>query len=597
MKLLLTAMVAVLSAASAAQIFYDDFEDGYIDDWEQCGYPGAEWWAEDGKAWCCSEGVDPSNTSILLAPVSGEYTDVQLCTSGSATHSFGLAARMDEAYNGVNAYVSPDADVARMRRIVGGYGQTILNSIYADFPSGVEYELTFTAIGDSLHLLIEVPSTGDWWELTAVDDQVHPGGFGMHCGDEPLGHWEYFEASGAGSGYIALVSFDVDDDNAGWSSGNGNGAFEAGEQIELGLALENNGGETLENAFGILQSLSPEISVAAGNCDYGSIAPGETAWPSPDFGLEAEASAPEDETYPFQLTVFADGGYSSVHEFDLPLGCGIEFDMEGDTGTWYTESLTIGWGDQWHQSGQRNHTPGGSESFKCGDAGYGDYDDELHSALVSPLFNMPEDATLSFWMWIDAQYVRADEAYDGGRLQIGQLGSWEDLQPSGGYPYQIVSGTTGPFEPGTGVWSGISGWQELAWEVPAELSGPRRLRWVFGSDESGTREGWYIDDLVVEGLQGIADDSDSPVPGSLHLTAAPNPFGSAVNISLSGLMPGEAAELEIFDLAGRKVFGRNVGVSEGGPAAVQWTGGSAGLYLVRARRGDDVRTLRVVRME
>ena len=581
-------LAAVLSGAQASQIFYDDFEDDYIDDWEQCGNPGAEWWAEDGKAWCCSEGVDPSNTSILLAPVSGEHTDVQLCTSGSATHIFGLAARMDEAYNGVNAYVSPDADVARMRRIVGGYGQTILNSIYADFPSGVEYELTFTAIGDSLHLLIEVPSTGDSWELTAVDDQVHPGGFGMHCGDEPLGHWEYFEASGAGSGGIALVSFDVENDN---------GAFEAGESMELGLALENAGGETLENAFGILQSLSPEISVTAGNCDYGDIEPGQTAWPSPDFGLEAESSAPEDETYPFQLTVFADGGYSSVHEFELPLGCGIEFDMEGPAGAWYSQSLTYGWGDQWHQSDQRNNTPGGSESFKCGDTGSGDYDDGLHCAMVSPLFNVPYNANLWFWMWIDAQCASTDEAYDGGRLQIGQLGSWEDLEPSGGYPYEIVSGTTGPFEPGTGVWSGTSGWQMLFWELPNELSGPRRLRWVFGSDEAGNREGWYIDDLLVAAPMGTPGESGSPVPGALRLTADSNPSASAVEISLSGLMPGEAAELEIFDLAGRKVFGRTVSASEGGSAAVQWSGGSAGLYLVRARRGDDVRTLRVVRTE
>jgi hypothetical protein len=396
-------LAVVLSGAQASQIYYDDFEDDYIDDWEQCGNPGAEWWAEDGKAWCCSEGEDPSNTSILLAPVSGEYTDVQLCTSGSATHILGLAARIDMVYNGVNAYVSPDEDVARMRRIVGGYGQTILNSLHADFPSGVEYDLTFTAIGDSLHLLIEVPSTGESWELTAVDDQVRPGRFGMHCGNEPLGHWEHFEACGAGSGNVGLVGFDVDDDNDGWSSGDGDGAFEAGESVELGLALENIGAETLENAFGILQSLSPEISVAEDNCDYGNIEPGETAWPSPDFGLEAESAAPENETYSFRLTVFADGGYSSVHEFDLPLGWGIEFDMEGDTGGWYTESLGSGWGDHWCQSGQRNHTTGGPESFKRGDTGYGDYDDGLHFALVSPLFNVPHDATLSLWMWIDAR--------------------------------------------------------------------------------------------------------------------------------------------------------------------------------------------------
>jgi len=591
MKPLIALALLLTATGISAEIFYDDFEDGYIDDWEERCWP-ATWFAADGMAQC----MDAVHCCALIAPGDIWVQNCQLEASGTATHVLGVMARLDGGDNGVFGFVSPDYDVARIRMVESGSAGTILCSIYDDFPSGVFYELTFTCDEEDLHLLIEVPSTGDSWELNATDPSPHSGEFGLQAGDEPHAYWDWFQASAVGQGNIQMVMMDVDDDNSGWSSGDGDGAFEAGEQIEFGLGLENTGAETLENAFGILQSVSSEISVAAGNCDYGSIEPGETAWPSPDFGLEAEASAPEDEIYPFQLTVFADGGYSSTHQFDLPLGCGIEFDMEGDTDTWYTESFG-GWGDQWHQSDQRNHTPGCSESFKCGDTGYGDYDNGLHCALVSPLFNMPEDATLSFWMWVDAQCVRADEAYDGGRLQIGQLGSWEDLEPSGGYPYEIVPGTTGPFEPGTGVWSGISGWQELSWEVPDELSGPRRLRWVFGSDDSGTREGWYIDDLVVEGLQGIADDSDSPVPGSLHLTAAPNPFGSAVNISLSGLFPGEAAELEIFDLAGRKVFGRNVSASEGGPATVQWNSRSAGLYLVRARCGDDVRTLRVIGIE
>ena len=582
-------LAAVCSIALSGD-FYDDFEDEYIEDWSERGH-SASWWAENGQLHVSTSGY----WTGLAAPTETQPLNGTVSTLAIGYHAPSIFARLDGAETGVYGLFSPDNDVARIRRVVNGNASTILTSIYVDFQPDHWYEMTFEFEGEDLHLGIEDMTTGDIWDLYATDDNAHPGEVGLATGQEPEAAFEWFSLEMEGD--VELSAFDVDDDNAGWSSGDGDGAFEAGESVELGLALENTGGDTLENAFGILQSLSSEISVPAGNCDYGDIEPGQTAWPSPDFGLEAEASAPEDETYPFQLTVFADGGYSSVHEFDLPLGCGIEFDMEGPTGAWYTESLGSGWGDQWHQSDQRNHTPGGSESFKCGDTGYGDYDDELHSALVSPLFNMPEDATLSFWMWIDAQYVRADEAYDGGRLQIGQLGSWEDLEPYGGYPYEIVSGTTGPFEPGTGVWSGISGWQELAWEVPDELSGPRRLRWVFGSDESGTREGWYIDDLVVEGLQGIADDSDSPVPGSLHLTAAPNPFGSAVSISLSGLMPGEAAVLEIFDLAGRKVFGRTVSASGEGASAVQWSGGSAGLYLVRARRGDDVRTLRVVRTE
>ncbi len=546
-----------------------------------------------GRKW---EGMELLRWANWTRCPAEERKNILITTNVTGYHAFGVFARLDASDNGICAYVSPDNNVARIRLISNGELGSTLGDIYAPFPSD-DYEMSFSCDDEVLVFWFEAVGSGQTWQLTASDPNPQSGGYGLLAGSEPESAWEWFEAESYGTGDAQLSAMEVDDDNAGWSSGNGDGAFEAGEAIELGLCLDNVGGDTLHNVSAVLQSLSSEISVPISNCDFGHIPPGESVWSLSDYGVEAEVSAPEDETYPFRLTVFADGGYSSVHEFDLPLGCGIEFDMEGDTDAWYTTSLGSGWGDQWHQSGQRNHTPEGSESFKCGDTGYGDYDDGLHGALVSPLFNVPHDATLSFWMWIDAQCVRSGEAYDGGRLQIGQLGSWEDLEPLGGYPYQIVSETTGPFEPGTGVWSGTAGWQEQTWEIPEEFSGPRRLRWVFGSDQTGSREGWFIDDLVVEGLMGTAGESGSPIPGNLQLSAAPNPFHSAVGISVSGLLPGETAQVEIYDLAGRKVFGTAVGSAEGGHATVSWSGGSAGLYLVRATRDGEIRTIRVVRTE
>jgi len=53
-------------------------------------------------------------------------------------------------------------------------------------------------------------------------------------------------------GPIVVVGYTIDDDNFGFSSGNGNGIIEKGEQVELGFTLKNNGVEDLQNVVVLL---------------------------------------------------------------------------------------------------------------------------------------------------------------------------------------------------------------------------------------------------------------------------------------------------------------------------------------------------------
>jgi len=50
-----------------------------------------------------------------------------------------------------------------------------------------------------------------------------------------------------------------------------------------------------------------------------------------NYELAAPVSTPEDQAYPMKLTIFADGGYSNTVQFNVPVGCGIDCDVESGT--------------------------------------------------------------------------------------------------------------------------------------------------------------------------------------------------------------------------------------------------------------------------
>ncbi|MBN2608945.1 MAG: hypothetical protein JXA64_07495, partial [Candidatus Fermentibacteraceae bacterium] len=180
---------------------------------------------------------------------------------------------------------------------------------------------------------IYVPSTGQNWDLYAVDPSPQTGQFGLAMGDEPSAHWDWISVTSAGSspGDSTMISWMRTDDTA---AGNGNMAFEAGEEIELTLQLRNTESYPLENVFAILQSLSSEITVNDNYNEFGSIAVGGTSWGTGCYNINSQTSTPEGDVYALQLTVFADGGFVNTFSFYLPVGCGMVCDVESAAGQW-----------------------------------------------------------------------------------------------------------------------------------------------------------------------------------------------------------------------------------------------------------------------
>lgn len=579
----------LLSNSATASSFYDDFEDNDISDWvARCVY--GNWSASGGMVF----GSTASSPAVLVPEEALHFLDCSIQTEVTGQHAFGIVCRLTTHDSGVIAYVSPDSDVARIRLIENGQLGATLNSISAAFPSGVAYSLSFSCNNDQLSFHIYVPSIDQSWELSAIDPNPQPGTCGLLMGNEPNAYWDWIEVNNYQAGNSAVTWLITDDQ----SLGNGNFALEPGETIDLGIQLTNIGGEPLQNAFGVLQSLNSELVVIDNYAVYGTIDPGESLYGSPYFTVSAPSNTPEDEAYEMRLTLMADGGYQEQLQFSLPVGSGLECDVESGAEDWTWESLSGGWSNDWHVSSERNCSTGGQYSFKCGHYSSGDYSNHHFGSLVTPLINLPLGSTINFWMWIDAQTQSSSLALDGGILQYQRCGNWIDLSPA--YTHQIVSGSTGPFEDGTQVFSGTSPWTQYSIALPDSLAGPGQIRFVFGSDDYGSREGWYVDEIFMGIPTSTENPGESEVFSGPQLSLSVNPFSSS--LAFTYLLPGvENSSLEIFDVTGRLVTSIDV-FSGNTVQTVTWNGidsaGAiipAGVYIARLR-GYDQTAVRLIKI-
>jgi hypothetical protein len=279
---------------------------------------------------------------------------------------------------------------------------------------------------------------------------------------------------------------------------------------------------------------------------------------------------------------------------------GFSDDLEAGVGTWTHESGGAGYVDQWHRSSEKNHTSGGTWSWKQGDTGTGTYADLCHGCLMTEEIALGETTTLRFWHWMEAETSGSypEHCYDGGLVDISVGGGpWTQIIPDGGYTHRIrTGGTPGPFPAETWVFSGSFGWTEETFTLEGYGGQAARFRFRFGSDGSVTREGWYVDDVAVTGTTpGTSGGGWQPVavqPATLLMQNAPNPFAAATTIAfqLAGEQP---VSVKIFDAAGRLVQTLADGIHAAGLHRLGWDGANAagqrvpsGVYYCRLQTAD-----------
>lgn len=395
---------------------------------------------------------------------------------------------------------------------------------------------------------------------------------------------------------VDVIAMEVDDT----VGGDGDGIPEPGESVELILTLGNSGSAAAVNVMGTLTG-GAFLTADPTAQSFGELVP-DSQVPGGPFNVGIDPACPDLYTSLLTLHLTGELGFAASVPISFNIGDIFAEDMESGAPGWTHAAGGTGFSDEWHLETYRNHTYGGSTSWKCGGAGSADYGNLLHAILESSPFTLPANSILTFWHWMEAETSGAypDYCYDGGLVEISiDGGAWESITPDGGYPYLIRTGSTpGPFASETPVFSGTHEWRQESFDL-AGYAGSARIRFVFGSDGSATREGWYIDDarltLTFSGAQeSVAAEVLRLHPARLH--------SNATEVTLVLELPRSAeVSLRIFDASGRLVRTLLNVPLEPGQYPVHWDGRTragrpvgAGIYWARAQAGTVERATRLL---
>jgi hypothetical protein len=330
----------------------------------------------------------------------------------------------------------------------------------------------------------------------------------------------------AADGYPAVVGCRL-------SGGDGDETPDPGETLSLVVTVENASPfAQMGPTEAIVTSDDAYVSLGSAAVSFLSVAPGRrTSNNQQPFVFTIDPACPAGHT--LTLTIMVDlNGYKAVQNRVWSVGDLPEVftdDVEGGENGWTHAALTLHYADQWHQDIYRNHTTGGTTSWKFGQYASGDYASYSDGALISPSIPVASTCELRFWHWMDAEALQGVSglAYDGGLIEVSRDGGpWEQATPALGYTHTILDGGgLGPFPEGTPVFSGSFDWRE-DWIVIQGGAQSLRFRFRFGSDSVVGGEGWYIDDvrLLAMGPQNApptAPQLVGPVEGEVLGVPAP----------------------------------------------------------------------------
>ncbi len=385
-------------------------------------------------------------------------------------------------------------------------------------------------------------------------------------------------------------------------TGDANYHLDPGESGTISFMLFNEGSGRLDDIEGVISCDDPLIQITPVTGTHSGLGEDETGQLSPLFEVSVDPFFPDSEVL-CTLTLTGSNQYARDFDFILPIGGFVE-DIENSAPNWSHYPVTPLYMDQWHVSDQRNHTPDGMRSWKCGGVGEEHYFPMLDAGLETPpvLIHGNGELRFSMWMNVHTSSIR-NQAFDGGLVEMSvDGGPFEQIIPLNGYSHIVRLGdVSGPFAPGTPVFSGLIEWQDVIFEL-GDTVGEVVFRFRFGTDESIAEEGWYIDDLEVLGTTNLSGTDDWHYkPVVLNLSAAlPNPFSTENMIRFD--LPSEAAtKLQVYDLSGRLVKTIIDGTLTAGSFQYSWDGRdnssfpvAGGIYYYRLNNGLEERVRSVV---
>ncbi|NNF07667.1 MAG: hypothetical protein HKN21_12970, partial [Candidatus Eisenbacteria bacterium] len=285
------------------------------------------------------------------------------------------------------------------------------------------------------------------------------------------------------------------------------GFLDPGEEVSLSVTLRN--APTASPATGVsgtLTSLHPDVSVTSGTVDFPDLGQGEFGETIIPFQVMASAAAMCSTFADIEISISADGGYSSTDTVTLSLGIDslyvpfalFEDDMEsGDENGWRHYAYVNE--DDWSHNTNGNNTTGaipGSSWFTEAKATGKDV------SLEPPGFIPSATSVVSFWHRYDTE-----DDWDGCLLELSLDGgdTWIDVGDSTnvGYDDQLTANPQSTIG-GRRAWNGLSASYPLFDQVTLDMSPWAGqtciLRFRLGCDLAATGTvvpGWNIDDYSI----------------------------------------------------------------------------------------------------
>ncbi len=112
--------------------------------------------------------------------------------------------------------------------------------------------------------------------------------------------------------YLVFGSTTISDDNAGGSAGNGDGALNPGETIELWATIRNVGQGAAQHVSGTLASQSADATVLTGTASWADIPAGGQGTNTTAFRFRINGTAPDRQVLSFDLTMTDDSGSREI---------------------------------------------------------------------------------------------------------------------------------------------------------------------------------------------------------------------------------------------------------------------------------------------
>ena len=315
--------------------------------------------------------------------------------------------------------------------------------------------------------------------------------------------------------------------------GDGDGSFEAGEQIGVTVTIGNSGRSASGAASLTLTSGDPGLLVIDGSASLPAVAPFTSGQNTAALTLAVAAGTPSGAVLPFTVTV-AEAGRSFELSGELTAGvrtvASFDFEASGNQG-WSVaapnDASTGNWevGDPVGTTAQpeNDNTPGaGTRCWFTGQGsvggGLGANDvDGGRTTLLSPVFDLggAVSGTLRFARWY------SNDAGASPNADVFEV----DLSADGGATWTNAL-TVGPTGAGTS-----GGWIETTLDIGASipLTADVRVRFIASDLGSGSIVEAAIDDVAV-----FAVDAPTCPPPANYCAGGVNGFGTSATMAASG---------------------------------------------------------------